>query len=116
MGLGTPAIELPVATIQIKELRVTGTFRYANVYPGAIALAASGAVDLDSLVTGRFGWARTRGPSATKADPNTLKPMVYPGVTPHLAIACAGGCRLASSRVCRLKTAKVCSDPPYDTR
>ena len=81
VGLGTPAIELPVATIQIKELTVTGTFRYANVYPGAIALAASGAVDLDSLVTGRFGLEQvTEALSATKADPHTLKPMVYPGV------------------------------------
>ena len=41
--------------IQIKELVVTGTFRYANCYPAAIALAASGVVDLDGLVTARFG-------------------------------------------------------------
>ena len=44
--------------IQIKELVVTGTFRYANCYPAAIALAACGAVDLDGLVTGRFGLAQ----------------------------------------------------------
>ena len=57
VGLGAPTMELPVATIQIKELQVTGTFRYANCYPAAIALAASGAVDLDGLVTSRFGLA-----------------------------------------------------------
>ena len=81
VGLGTPAIELPVATIQIKELTVTGTFRYANVYPGAIALAASGAVDLDSLVTARFGLEQVaEALSVAKTDPYTLKPVVYPGV------------------------------------
>jgi L-iditol 2-dehydrogenase len=82
VGLGAPAIELPVATIQIRELTVTGTFRYANVYPAAIALAASGAVDLDSLVTARFGLDQVaEALSVSKTDARTLKPVVYPGVT-----------------------------------
>ena len=81
VGMGAPAIELPVATIQIRELTVTGTFRYANAYPAAIALAASGAVDLDGLVTGRFGLEQVpEALSVSKADPQTLKPVVYPGV------------------------------------
>jgi L-iditol 2-dehydrogenase len=81
VGLGSPNMELPVATIQIKELVVTGTFRYANCYPAAIALAASGAVDLDGLVTAKFGLEQVaEALSASKTDPHTLKPMVYPGV------------------------------------
>jgi L-iditol 2-dehydrogenase len=81
VGLGAPTIELPVATIQVRELTVTGTFRYANVYPAAIALAASGAVDLDGLVTARFGLEQvSEALSVSKADPHTLKPVVYPGV------------------------------------
>ena len=81
VGMGAPTMELPVATIQIRELTVTGTFRYANAYPAAIALAASGVVDLDSLVTGRFGLEQvTEALSVSKADPQTLKPVVYPGV------------------------------------
>ena len=81
MGLGAPAIELPVAVIQIRELTVTGTFRYANTYPAAIALAASGAVDLDGLVTARFGLEQVaEALSVTKSDPHTLKPVVYPGI------------------------------------
>ena len=68
------------ATIQIKELQVTGTFRYANCYPAAISLAASGAVDLDGLVTARFGLAEVADAlQAARRDPATLKPMVYPG-------------------------------------
>jgi L-iditol 2-dehydrogenase len=80
VGLGAPTMELPVAVIQIKELQVTGTFRYANCYPAAIALAASGAVDLDGLVTSRFGLAEVADAlQIAKVDPNTLKPVVYPG-------------------------------------
>jgi len=82
VGMGRPNMELPVADIQIRELVVTGTFRYANCYPAAIALAASGAVDLDGLVTGKFGLEQVpEALSVAKTDPTTLKPMVYPGVT-----------------------------------
>ena len=81
IGLGNPTIELPVAVIQVKELLVTGTFRYANCYPSAIALAASGAVDLDGLVTAKFGLEQVaEALSVAKTDVHTLKPMVYPGV------------------------------------
>jgi L-iditol 2-dehydrogenase len=81
VGMGAPTMELPVAAIQIRELTVTGTFRYANAYPAAIALAASGKVDLDSLVTARFGLEQVaEALTVTKTDPHTLKPVVYPGV------------------------------------
>ena len=80
VGMGAADLELPVALIQIKELVVTGTFRYANVYPAAIALAASGLVDLDGLVTGAYGLEQaTEALQVAKRDPHTLKPMVYPG-------------------------------------
>ncbi len=80
VGMGAATMELPVALIQIKELVVTGTFRYANCYPAAIALAASGLVDLDGLVTGQYGLAdAVEALQVAKKDPTTLKPMVYPG-------------------------------------
>ena len=79
IGLGAPDLELPVALIQTRELLVTGTFRYANCYPAAIALAASGAIDLDGLVTGRFALSQvTDALQASKRDPYSLKPIVYP--------------------------------------
>lgn len=80
VGMGAPTMELPVVLIQVRELQVTGTFRYANAYPAAIALAASGAVDLDGLVTGQYGLADAAvALQVAKTDPSTLKPMVYPG-------------------------------------
>jgi L-iditol 2-dehydrogenase len=52
VGMGADELTLPLAMIQRRELSVTGTFRYANTWPAAIALAANGDVDLDALVTG----------------------------------------------------------------
>lgn len=80
VGMGAAQMELPVALIQVKELVVTGTFRYANCYPAAIALAASGQVNLDGLVTGEYGLAQAaEALQVAKTNPQTLKPMVYPG-------------------------------------
>jgi L-iditol 2-dehydrogenase len=78
MGPGATA-ELPVALIQNREIWVTGTFRYANTYPTAIALAASGRVDLKAIVTGRFGLDDTEAAlRAGREDPASVKPIVVP--------------------------------------
>jgi L-iditol 2-dehydrogenase len=53
MGPGLQA-ELPVAAMQAREITLVGTFRYANTYAIAIALAAAGRVELDGLVDARF--------------------------------------------------------------
>lgn len=52
VGMGADEMTIPVSLVQNREIVVTGTFRYANTWPEAIALASSGAVDLDALVTG----------------------------------------------------------------
>lgn len=80
IGMGASDLELPVSAIQVKELWVTGVFRYANCYPAAIGLAANGLVDLDSLVTGKFGLEQVEEAlTASRTDPDSLKPVVYPG-------------------------------------
>lgn len=79
VGLGPEQVELPLPVIQTREIMITGVFRYANCYPAAIALAGGGAVDLDSLVTGRFGLDEVESAlTALRQDPHTLKPVVYP--------------------------------------
>ncbi|HTK63291.1 MAG TPA: NAD(P)-dependent alcohol dehydrogenase, partial [Pseudonocardia sp.] len=42
VGMGGDEIPLPLSVVQERELEVTGTFRYANTWPTAIALVASG--------------------------------------------------------------------------
>jgi L-iditol 2-dehydrogenase len=70
---------LPLSLIQGRELWVTGTFRYANTYPAAIALAASGRVDLGAIVTGRFGLEDADAAlRAGREDPASVKPIVVP--------------------------------------
>lgn len=78
VGMG-PGLEarIPVAALQARELTLVGTFRYANTYPAAIALAASGRVDLDGLVDARFPLEEVdRALSANREDPTLLKVMV----------------------------------------
>jgi L-iditol 2-dehydrogenase len=57
---------------------VTGTFRYAHTWPAAIALAASGAVSLDALVTDRFPLAQAEQALRSVAREGTIKPVVEP--------------------------------------
>jgi len=78
VGMGKPDLELPVARIQNRELLVTGVFRYAGTWPLAIELAATGRVDLDALVSGRFGLDRVEEALTTATDAATLKNIVTP--------------------------------------
>jgi L-iditol 2-dehydrogenase len=58
---------------------VTGTFRYANTWPTAIALVARGRVDLDGLVTGHFGLSAVEDAlAAAVVDPRSVKSVVHP--------------------------------------
>jgi L-iditol 2-dehydrogenase len=52
----------PISVLEAirKEVDILGVFRYANVYPDAIRLAASGKVDLSLLVTHRFPLSEAR--------------------------------------------------------
>jgi L-iditol 2-dehydrogenase len=78
MGPGATA-EIPLALIQNREIWLTGTFRYANTYPTAIALAAEGRVDLEALVTGHFTLEETeRALRAGREDPTSVKAVVHP--------------------------------------
>lgn len=79
VGVGSDELRLPASLLQIKEIRLTGTFRYANTWPAAIQLAASGAVDLDSLVTGRVGLENVEEALAADAAAGHIKYVVRPG-------------------------------------
>jgi len=82
VGLGNSEMTLPVEHIQNLEVTVTGIFRYTGTWPVAIELVASGQIDLDSLVTGRFGLDDVREALESDTDPESLKSVVYPGGVP----------------------------------
>ncbi|MBN6051741.1 NAD(P)-dependent alcohol dehydrogenase [Nonomuraea sp. RK-328] len=79
VGMGGAEIPLPLTALQTRELEVTGTFRYANTWPAAIALAAGGRVELDALVTGHYGLGRVEEAlTAGTRDPELVKAVVRP--------------------------------------
>jgi len=78
VGMGPDEVTLPLGRLQQRELTVTGTFRYANTWPAAIGLAASGAVDLPGLVTGRFGLAQAEQALRSVTEPGTIKSVIEP--------------------------------------
>jgi L-iditol 2-dehydrogenase len=71
-------MNLPIEHIQNLEITVTGIFRYTDTWPAAIHLVASGLVDLDSLVTGKFDLDHAAEALESDVDPASLKSIVYP--------------------------------------
>ena len=66
-----------VVAASVKEVRVEHVFRYANVYPRALALMAGGSIDLKPLITDTFAFAdsvaafdfaRTMPPTSVKVQ------------------------------------------------
>ena len=73
-------VPVPFSVVQWREIELTGTFRYANTYPTALALASSGAVNLDDLVSGHYGLDQVEEAlGASQRDPLAIKPVVLPG-------------------------------------
>ena len=78
MGPGEEA-SIPLSFIQNREIILTGTFRYANTYADAIALVASGHIDLKPVITGHYTLAEAeQALQATKNDPANIKSVVVP--------------------------------------
>ncbi|RCW40990.1 L-iditol 2-dehydrogenase [Halopolyspora algeriensis] len=79
VGMGGDEIPLPLSHVQSREIELTGTFRYANTWPTAIDLAASGTVDLDRLVTHRFGLEEVeRALTVSAREDTAVKAIVLP--------------------------------------
>lgn len=79
IGMGGDELRLPLPHVQDFELVLTGAFRYANTWPTAIALVASGAVDLDVLVTGHYGLDGVEDAlTVGRRDPAAVKAVIRP--------------------------------------
>jgi L-iditol 2-dehydrogenase len=78
VGMGAGDYALPIHYIQFMEITVTGVFRYTDTWPAAIHLVSSGAVDLDSLVTGRYDLEHVADALDSDTEPTSLKSIVMP--------------------------------------
>jgi D-xylulose reductase len=57
VGMPGQSIQYDVVAAQVKEARVEHIFRYAHVYPRALALMGSGKLDVKPLITDTFSFA-----------------------------------------------------------
>lgn len=77
VGMGADEVPLPLPIIQVRELTVTGTFRYTGTWPIATQMVAQGKVDLNALVTAKFDLDHVQEALEATFDPTSLKPVVY---------------------------------------
>jgi D-xylulose reductase len=77
VGIPLQPFPFDVSKAQIKEARVESIFRYAHVYPRAVAMIASGKIDVKPLITDRFAFddsveafdfAKTMPPASVKVQ------------------------------------------------
>lgn len=54
VGLGAEMATIPLVNAAVREVDIRGVFRYCNTWPMAIAMLASGKVNVKPLVTHRF--------------------------------------------------------------
>ena len=73
-----PEVSLDIVSAASRETDIRGIFRYANCYPAAIALVASGQIHLDALVTHRYAFADAQAAFefADAEKKNSMKVMI----------------------------------------
>jgi D-xylulose reductase len=54
IGMPVEPVPVDIVAAQAKEARMESVFRYANVYPRAVALLASGKINIKPLITDRY--------------------------------------------------------------
>lgn len=79
VGIGKErSYPLPVATIQSRELWVTGSYRYAGDFERAVAMLDAGIVDPHALITHRYPLSEAVAALETASDdPSAIKVIVH---------------------------------------
>ncbi|GGI01281.1 NAD(P)-dependent alcohol dehydrogenase [Arthrobacter liuii] len=78
VGQAKPTVDgIPLGFLQRYEIDLVTAFRYANAFPTAIELAASGAVDLPSIITATYPLENAEAAlTAPVTDPTNLKVLI----------------------------------------
>jgi L-iditol 2-dehydrogenase len=71
IGVGKNEIKMPFMRCSTREVDLKFQYRYANTWPRAIRLLASGLIDLKKLVTHRYQLDNATEAFKTAADPKT---------------------------------------------
>ena len=81
VGMPVEPVQLDIVSAQSKEVRIETVFRYANVYDRALALIASGKVDLKPLITETypFGESVQAFERAAEGRPRDIKLQIHLG-------------------------------------
>lgn len=58
VGMPQQAVAVDVVALQVKEARIESVFRYANMFPRAIQLIASGRIDVKPFISRSFPFSR----------------------------------------------------------
>ena len=61
VGMPVEPVRLDIVAAEVKEIRIETVFRYAHVYPRALALMGSGQLDVRPLITDSFAFAESVG-------------------------------------------------------
>ncbi|OMH38265.1 NAD(P)-dependent alcohol dehydrogenase [Motiliproteus sp. MSK22-1] len=75
VGMPLQKVPLDIVSMQAKELRFESVFRYANQFPRALALMASGKLNLEPLISAVFPFKQgvDAFERAARAEPNDVK-------------------------------------------
>jgi D-xylulose reductase len=78
VGIPLEPIAYSVSAAQVKEARIEHVFRYAHVYPRALALMGSGKIDVKPLITNTFSFAESIAAFnfAVHMPPNSVKAQI----------------------------------------
>jgi D-xylulose reductase len=81
VGMPQKAVPLDVVAVQIKEIRIESVFRYANIFPRAIQLIASGKLDVKPFISRTFPFAEgvKAFEEAAKGNPGDVKVQIVVG-------------------------------------
>lgn len=74
-GMPIDPVPVDIVGLQVKEVRIETVFRYANVYDRAIAMMASGSIDVKPLITGTYDFAQSipAFERAARGEPDDIK-------------------------------------------